>query len=273
MSDCQHSGACPARTPVRTALAAAEPPRSAVSRHALPRLGVLLLLALIPFTIAGDYPPPHGVRDWYQIDKQPLAQPSCSGNACTIGMEVLTWHATGQAVDLSNQFSFVTGQQASGLKPSPFGSNQVNGNAKAAATWGVPLEQYMGQHPTWRMQPPQVAWDRAGDFKLLGYRNLYSYQEAADHIANRHTVAMGVRWTSARSIATYNVNAAAQFHSVCAVDFSPRMDADGKPWLLIANPWGFWQEISPAAFEAVVSTQGYNRGNIVISMEGVQVAP
>jgi len=213
---------------------------------------------MLTSAVQGDLPPEMGVKDWMNIENQG-SQGSCGGCARTYCLELGIKHQTGDIVQLSKQFAYITAQMEDGIV-GDMGST-ISGNARAALK-GTCLEKWFPYTGRYTRKIPQEAYDHAKDYILNSHVTCRSYDDVFRFLGlGLGGVQIGIDWTvndSAEPLQTYNSRGSGGGHSVSFLDWSPITDGDGRRFLRMFNSWGKgWGDngtrlIAPRAIEQML---------------------
>lgn len=212
-------------------------------------------------------PPIVDPRDWLQVENQGSVG-ACAGFARTTAMELAVKWATGQVVQFSTMFSYLTAQKEDGLIGRDQGSS-ITGNMRAARKYGNCFEATFPFPGRYTTKIPQAAIDEGTEHQLRAHAYCSNYDDVFRFIAGLlGGVQIGVPWNNSWTpdasgrIERVSLNSRGGGHSVAFVGYTATRDSDGRQYLIVANSWskswgaGGFAEVAPSVVDAIGAARG-----------------
>lgn len=215
-------------------------------------------------------PPEIDPRPWHRIEDQG-AMGSCQGHALSSVCEMAYHIATGDVIQFSRMFAYLTSQEVDGIRGRDVGSTLAGGR-KAAMEYGCcPEDQFPYPNPVrYSANIPTHAYGAAKLYRIQSSSVIRSYQDAFGFLASgQGGVEIGIAWPEDLRpnpdgcIEAYRPTGRDGGHAVCFLGYSRRIDGQGRNYLWLANSWGVghwsadgWAEVSPSVVDQMAAYQG-----------------
>lgn len=125
---------------------------------------------------------------------------SCEGNARAKVAEFCNWIKTGQAIDISAKFDYLTTKMVDGTYDGPDAGASISGGGLASTKFGECLEMlcpYWPEGAQYETAIPQAAIQQAAEHRLRSFSPIRSYEDWINAIGmGLGGILFGVRWTT-----------------------------------------------------------------------------
>jgi hypothetical protein len=221
------------------------------------------------FAFRAPVNPPRTVdpRSWLRIEYQGQMG-SCAGHAASTCAEICNWFRTsGRVIQLSRMWCYLMGQQMCNLFGSDAGCT-ITGAVAAMSEFGVPREETFPYPPMYITTIPAAAAQEAGPHRINSHTVMRSYDDVFSLLASMiGAVQIGIQWTSSlhtdrTGVIDFVNGPILGAHSLALVGYSDRLDAQQRPYIIMANSHGTgWgnngcAEVAPAVIDAWIQSPG-----------------
>jgi hypothetical protein len=199
-------------------------------------------------------------RPWHRIENQG-SMGSCQGHALSSVCEFAYHIATGEVTQFSPLFAYYATQQIDGLLGRDVGST-ISGGMRCAKEFGAcPLDAMPYPNPVrYTGRIPPAAFDAAAPFRIRSHAVCKNYDDVFQFLAaGLGGVEIGISWGAAMTpdsqglIESFRPGGGG--HAVAFLGYSPRIDAQQRKYLWLANSWSEnwgergWAEVAPRAVD------------------------
>jgi hypothetical protein len=222
------------------------------------------------FDLVGAYTAPEQIDPSSWLCAQPknqLRKNSCTGFGTTCASRITNWIGSeGTEVDLSEDFTYLTGQKEAGIRGDNGGT--IAAVVQAVKKYGLCREETMPYSPNYVTNVPREAFDEAGEHLIQSHTQLYSYEDCFKFLsAGIGAIVIGIPWVEslARHQGTDPVEEVGGQvlgqHCVCLGGYPSDKDENGENYLLLFNSHGpEWGDrgrakIAPKVIRRWASTQ------------------
>lgn len=195
-------------------------------------------------------------------------QGSCAGHSLSSIMEWCYAIASGgEVVQLSRAMAYYEAQRISGIRGDS--GSTIAAGAKLGTETGLCVESlwvYPGRYDNTRPSDYQAVITDANKRKIRSATKVTSYDAYRKFLgAGLGGVHNGIAWGGSMDRPVVeSFSAGGGGHAIAGLCLSERVDAQGRPYVWIANSWGLqfgsrdvpgWQEWSPSAIEGMLRHQ------------------
>jgi hypothetical protein len=234
------------------------------------------------FELVGAYTAPDQIdpSSWLCANpKNQLRKNSCTGFGTTCAARITNWIGSeGTQVDLSEDFTYLTGQKEAGIRGDNGGT--IAAVVQATKKYGLCREETMPYSEQYVTTVPREAFDEAGEHLIQSHTSLYSYEDVFKFLsAGIGAVVIGIPWVEslARHRGTDPVEEVSGqvygAHCVALGGYSSRQDDRGDKYLLLFNSHGpEWGDRGRAEIAPnVVRRWANGQSNSMIGISDMQV--